>query len=60
MKIHLEWQNQFGGWQHYGTMHHQPSAYRTAALKAKQGGKRWRLIDDDGHLLDLISPTHQP
>lgn len=56
MKIHLEWQNQFGGWQHYGTMHHQPSAYRTAALKAKQGGKRWRLIDDDGHLLDLICP----
>ena len=56
MKIHLEWQNQFGKWQRYGTMHSQHSAYKSAALKAKQGGKRWRLIDDEGHLLDLITP----
>ena len=56
MKVRLEYQNIFGRWQNYGMMHNEASAYRTASSKAKQDGRRWRLVDDDGHLLDLISP----
>lgn len=56
MKIHIQVQNQFGGWQHFQTMNHQPSAFRTAQNRAKSTGKRHRLVDDDGSLLELIDP----
>jgi hypothetical protein len=56
MKVRLQYQNIFGKWQNYTTMHNEASAYRTASSKARQDGRRWRLVDDDGHLLDLISP----
>jgi hypothetical protein len=56
MKIHIQVQNQFGEWQHFQTMNHQPSAFRTAQNRAKSTGKRHRLVDEDGRLLDLIDP----
>ena len=55
-RVHIEVQNQFGGWQHVQTMHHQANAYRTAQQRARSSGKRYRLVDDEGHLLDLIEP----
>ena len=55
-KVFIEWQTQFGTWQRYTMLHHEPSAYRTANHRAKSTGKRHRLIDEDGHLLDLIDP----
>jgi hypothetical protein len=55
-KIKIEYQDQFGRWQHYQTQHHQPSAYRTAQQRARSTGKRHRLVDDQGNLLDLITP----
>ena len=56
MKIHIEYQNQFGGWMHYQTMNHEANAFRTAKNRANQTGKRHRLVDDAGSLLDLIEP----
>jgi hypothetical protein len=55
-KIHIEWQDQFGNWKHYQTQHNQPSANRTAQQRAQSTGKRHRLVDDQGNLLDLITP----
>ena len=54
MKVHIEWQDQFGRWQHYTTKHHHPDAYRTAVYRAKNTNKRHRLVDDSGNLLDLV------
>ena len=45
-KVIIQWQDQFGNWQHYTTMHHQPSAYKTAQNRASQQNKRYRLVDD--------------
>ena len=54
MKIHLYYQQQFGNWMHYQTKHNENDAYRVAKIKSKQMGKRLRLTDDDGRVLDLI------
>lgn len=56
MKIQIQWQDQHGHWKHYQTMNHQPSALRTAEQRSKSTGKRHRLVDEDGRLLDLIDP----
>ena len=55
-QVIIQWQDQFGNWQHYTTMHHQPSAYKTAQNRASKQNKRYRLVDDGGHLIDLINP----
>ena len=55
-KIIIQWQDQFGRWQHYQIQHHQPSAYRTAKQRARSTGKRHRLVDAQGNLLDLVDP----
>ena len=56
MKVYLEYMDQFGTWKHYTSMHHLPSAYKTAERRATNTKKRYRLIDDEGTLLDLINP----
>lgn len=55
-RVHIEIQNQFGGWLHVQTLHHQGNAYCTAKQRARSSRKRHRLVDDNGHLLDLIEP----
>ena len=55
-KIHMEYQDQWGYWKHYGTYHHQASTYRYARQLAIRNGKRFRLVDDKGNLLDLVNP----
>ena len=52
-RIEIEWQDQFGKWQHYQTKHNQADAYRTAVNRAQQTGKRHRLTEN-GQLLDLV------
>jgi hypothetical protein len=54
--VKIQWQDFQGRWQHYGTYHHEPSAFRYAQQIAKRTGKRHRLVDGDGHLLDLVDP----
>jgi len=56
VKVHLEYQDQFGKWLHYSTMNHQPSEYKSAQTRARSTGKRHRLVDDAGTLLDLVNP----
>ena len=54
LTINIEWQDQHGNWHHYQTKQNQADAYRVAQRRAKSTGKRHRLVDGDGRLLDLI------
>ena len=55
MTINIEWQDQFGRWHHYQTKQNQADAYRVAQRRAESIGKRHRLVDQTGALLDLIN-----
>ena len=55
-KYKIQVRNQFGGSQSYQTVHHLPSASRTAQSKASQSGKQYRIVDEDGNLIDLFYP----
>ena len=55
-RIHIEEQNQFGNWRHYQTKHNERDAFRVAENRAHSTGRRYRLVDDEGALLDLIEP----
>ena len=50
-KYRVQVRNQFGGWQQYQTVHHLPSASRSAQKRAEQTGKQHRIIDEDGNLV---------
>jgi hypothetical protein len=54
MTINIEWQDQFGRWHHYQTKQNQADAYRVASHRASSTGKRHRLVDDRGTLMDLV------
>ena len=54
MTINIEWQDQHGNWRHYQSKQNQEDAYRVAQRRAESTGKRHRLVDDDGRLLDVI------
>jgi hypothetical protein len=54
--VHIQWQNQHGQWQHYQTTHHEASASRSAQQRARSTGKRHRLIDGNGRVLDILEP----
>jgi len=56
MRVIIEYQDQIGKWRRYGESHHQPSAYRSATARSNATGKRFRLVDINGNLLDLINP----
>ena len=55
-KYRVQVRNQFGGWQQYQTIHHLPSASRSAQKRAEQTGKQHRIIDEEGNLVDLLYP----
>ena len=54
--VDIQWQDQFGRWQHFQTMHNEANAFRTAQSRARSTGKRHRLVDANGQLLDLVEP----
>jgi len=56
MTIEIEWQDQSKNWHHYQTKQNQADAYRVAQRRAESTGKRHRLVDSDGRLLDLLEP----
>jgi len=56
MMINIEYQDQHGNWHHYQTKQNQAGAYRVAQRRAESTGKRHRLVDGDGRLLDLLEP----
>jgi hypothetical protein len=55
MSINIEYQDQFGRWHHYQTKQNQADAYRVAQRRAETTGKRHRLVDGAGHLLDIVN-----
>ena len=55
-RVEIEYQDQFGRWHHYQTINNEADAYRTAKSRAQATGKRHRLSDEHGSLLDLIEP----
>jgi hypothetical protein len=56
MQIFIQLQNQHGGWIPYSTSNHYQSAYKQSATASRNSGKRFRLIDDSGNILDIINP----
>ena len=55
-RIVIQWQDQFGRWQRFQEKHNQADAFRTAQSRARSTGKRHRLVDANGQLLDLVEP----
>ena len=55
-RIVIQWQDQFGHWQRFQEKHNQADAFRTAQARARSTGKRHRLIDAAGRLLDVVEP----
>jgi len=45
-----------GKWNHYQTKHNEADAYRVAKNRANQTGKRHRLVNESGSLLDPVEP----
>jgi len=54
MSINIEWQDQNGYWRHYQTKQNQAEAYRVAQRRAQSTGKRHRLVDCEGRLVDTL------
>ena len=56
MKFVLQYQDQFGSWKRWGEKHNEGDAYRTTKARAKATGKRFRIVDGNGNLIDLVTP----
>ena len=56
MKFVLQYQDQFGKWHRYQEKHNEGDAFRTAKARAKATGKRFRIVDGNGNLVDLVPP----
>tara|TARA_B100000123_G_C25558418_1_gene352808 strand:- start:485 stop:655 length:171 start_codon:yes stop_codon:yes gene_type:complete len=56
MRVVIKYQDQFHRWLRYGEVHNVLSAYTTAKSRAKATGKRFKLVDKDDKLIDLIEP----
>jgi len=55
-KFFIESRDQFGGWRPYTTKHNEKDAFRVALRRATQYDIQHRIIDENGRLIDLISP----
>ena len=55
-KFHIQFADQWSRWHHLQVKYNLPDAVRVAQSRASSTGKRHRVIDDDGHLLDLMYP----
>ena len=53
-RVIIQWQDQFGRWQRFQEKHNEADAFRSAQARARSTGKRHRLIDQDGRLLDVL------
>ena len=52
--IKIQVQTLFGQWVPYQTKSNERDAYRVASKRADVTGKRHRLIDSDGRVIDII------
>ena len=55
MTVNIEWQDQHGRWHHFQTKQNQTVAYRVAMRRTESTGKRHRLVDSSGRLLELLA-----
>jgi hypothetical protein len=55
-KTEIFYQDQFGRWHHLQTKHNEADAYRVASRRAQSTGKRHKITDANGTLLDLMDP----
>ena len=56
-RIVIQWQDPFGNWHRLQEKHNQGDAFRTAQARARSTGRRHRLVDEQGHMLDLLEHT---
>lgn len=56
MKIEIEYQDSHGRWKHLQTVNNEANAFQIAKKRSSSKGVRHRLIDESGHLLDLVDP----
>ena len=56
MKFIVQYEDQFSKWHRFQEKHNEADAVRTAKARAKATGKRFRVVDADGRLIDLIYP----
>ena len=54
MKVLIQYQDLWGTWRPYQTKHNERDL-RTASNRARSTGKRHRLVDENGNLLDLVT-----
>ena len=52
--IKIQVQTLFGQWVPYQTKSNERDAYRVASKRADVTGKRHRLVDSDGRVIDII------
>jgi len=55
-KFHIQYSDLWSNWKHYQVKYNLPDAVRSAQARARSTGKRHRVVDDDGHLMDLLTP----
>ena len=55
-KIDIQYQDIFFKWKPYGTLNTELSAYKIATARAKATRRRYRLVDQDKRLIDLVEP----
>ncbi len=56
MKVFIEYQDAWGKWIRYTTLNHPPTASLQANRRAASTGKRHRLTDSSGAVLDIFNP----
>ena len=56
-RIFVQYQDLWFRWKPYGQFHNELNAYTIAKSRANSTGKRFRLIDQQDNLIDLIEPN---
>ena len=56
MKFIVQYEDQFSKWHRFQEKQNAADAVRSAKARAKATGKRFRVVDADGRLIDLIYP----
>lgn len=53
-KFFIEYRDQFFRWHQTHTKHNEADAYRTAKAQANLNGRRYRVVDENRRVLDII------
>ena len=56
MMFYIEWLDQHNRWNKYSSYHHQPTAFKSASNRARSTGKKHRIINSYGQLIDVFEP----